>query len=126
MTFSLRGESIPNDGTGRVILTDIGNTNVICRSESATSEVGDWFLHPTQMSTNAGDPNDNNDNGDRIASPPVDRGWNRNRATDSDGHQLLRLRRRSDTAEEGVFTCHIPEDDNTPRYLGIYYPSELY
>ena len=40
------------------------------------------------------------------------------------GHQLVRLRRVSSTAEEGVFTCDIPGDDNTPRSLGVYYPSE--
>ena len=39
----------------------------------------------------------------------------------------MRLRRASATAEEGVFTCHIADDNNTPiaRYVGIYYPSEL-
>ena len=37
----------------------------------------------------------------------------------------MRLKRISATAEEGVFTCHIPGDDNTPRALGIYYPSEF-
>ena len=51
-----------------------------------------------------------------------DRGWARNGGDDS-GHQLVRLRRVSPTAEEGVFTCDIPGDDNTPRTLGIYYPS---
>ena len=61
---------------------------------------------------------------DRIATPPIDRGWNRNRASDSEGHQLVRLRRSLGTAEEGVFTCDIPGDDNTPRVLGVYYPSE--
>ena len=54
----------------------------------------------------------------------VDRGWSGYRATDSEGHRLVRLRRATDTAEEGVFTCHIPGDDNTPRALGVYYPSE--
>ena len=37
----------------------------------------------------------------------------------------MRLRRVSTTAEEGVFTCNIAGDINTPRYLGVYYPSEL-
>ena len=128
MTFSLRGVSISNDGTGRVVVTDILNTDdkaLICRSERTTSEQGDWFLHPTEMSTYAGDPDNDTDNGDRIVSPPHNGGWNRNRGTDS-GHQLVRLKRITDTAEEGVFTCDIPGDDNTPRYLGVYYPSELY
>ena len=37
----------------------------------------------------------------------------------------MRLRRVSTTAEEGVFTCNITGDINTPGYLGVYYPSEL-
>ena len=53
-----------------------------------------------------------------------DGGWIRNRGDDSD-HRLVRLKRVSATAEEGVFTCNIPGDDNTPRALGIYYPSEF-
>ena len=67
------------------------------------------------------------DDGDRIVSTgrntPDPRGWYRNRGNDSD-HQLVRLRRGFDTAEEGVFTCDIPGDDNTPRSVGVYYPSE--
>ena len=39
---------------------------------------------------------------------------------DSEGHQMVKLRRAFDTAEE--FTCIIPGD--SPRYLGIYYPNE--
>ena len=41
------------------------------------------------------------------------------------GHRLTRLRRVTATAEEGVFTCDIPGDNNTPRSVGVYYPSEL-
>ena len=123
MTFSLRGNSIPNDGSGSVIIIEInpdGDNNedaLICRSdlEVPTSTLGDWYLHPTEMSINEGD---------RIVSPPPDRGWNRNRGFDSGNHRLVRLRRVSDTAEEGVFTCNIPGDTNTPRTVGIYYPSE--
>ena len=127
MTFSLRGDSIPTDGSGRVLITDINPTGdndenaLICRSEidTFTTVGGNWFLHPTEMSTNAGP---NGDDGDRILSPDP-RGWARNRSLDS-GHRLVRLRRGSATAEEGVFTCDIPGDDNTPRSLGVYYPSE--
>ena len=91
------------------------------------SSGGDWYLHPSQMSTSRGDDNNPIDNGDRIVSYDVpDRGWRRNRAIDSQGHRLVRLRRASDTAEEGVFTCDIPGDDNTPKYLGIYYLSEFW
>ena len=54
------------------------------------------------------------------------RGWLRNKATDSESHRLVRLRRIMDAAKEGVFTCDIPGDDNTPRYLGVYYPSKAF
>ena len=135
VTFSLRGDSIPTDGSGRVLVTDVNPDlypyiedaqNVICRSEIPISGqgVGDWFLHPTQMSTDHGNDSNHDDDGDRIVSPPPRGGWSRNRDNDDEGHRLVRLRRDSATAEEGVFTCNIPGDNNTPRYLGVYYPSE--
>ena len=65
------------------------------------------------------------DEDDKIMSPHADRGWSTNRGNDSKGHQLVRLRRESDTAEEGVFTCHIPGDSSTPRAVGVYYPGEF-
>ena len=128
VTFSLRGVKISNTGDGRVLITDIKKNNenaLICRSEISTFDTitsrGDWYLHPTKMSTNETD---------RIA-PDItthqgiipDRGWLRSRADDSEGHRVVRLKRVSDNAEEGVFTCIIT-GDNSPRYLGIYYPSE--
>ena len=66
------------------------------------------------------------------------RGWRRNRGTvtvvvGSGTHRLVRLRRDdsaamgdNDRALEGVFTCDIPGDTNTPVSVGIYYPSELH
>ena len=116
MTISLKGVPIPTDSVRVTDIRDNNETALICRSGKAISSVGDWYLHPTEMST---------DDGDRIASPP-DRGWSRNRATDSQGHRLVRLRRATDTAEEGVFTCHIPGDFGTPVSVGIYYPCESY
>ena len=126
MTFSLTGyDSIPTDGSGQVLITDINPTGdndedaLICRSERDTftySSPGNWYLHPTESST---------DTDDRInpVNGNPDRGWARNRDLDS-GHRLMRLRRASATAEEGVFTCHIPGDINTPRSVGVYYSSE--
>ena len=132
VTFSLRGVNISSAGDGRVIITDInpnGENNedaLICRSEiplfGAVSNKGDWYLHPTQMST---------DDADRIN--PVNniianRGWRKKRDNVSEvyskDHRVVRLKRVSDTAEEGVFTCDIGGDLNSPKYLGIYYPSE--
>ena len=107
--------------TFHVRVTAIGDndeTALICRSGNTISSVGNWYLHPTEMST---------DDGDRIGSGGVpDRGWHRNRAIDSEGHRLVRLRRASATAEEGVFTCHIPGDFGSPVSVGIYYPCESY
>ena len=126
MTFSLNGTSIPTDGSGRVCVSTIGDNNetaLICLSGKATSGDGNWYLHPTEMSTNNGDPDNPIDNGDRIVGV-ADRGWSRNRAIDLQGHRLVRLRRASATAEEGVFTCHIPGEFNTPVSVGIHYPSE--
>ena len=124
MTFSLNGNSIPTDGSGRVRVTAINDNDedaLICRSGKAISSIGNWYLHPTEMST---------DDGDRIVSGvngvPDPRGWRRNRAIDSERHRLVRLRRATDTAEEGVFTCHIPGDFGTPVSVGIYYPSKSY
>ena len=87
---------------------------LICHSETVVSSGGNWFLHPTEMST---------DDDDRIVDNDPRR-WRRNRGYDSEGYRLVRLRRSSDTAEEGVFTCHIPGDINAPRSVGVYYPSE--
>ena len=119
MTFSLNGNSIPTDGSGHVRVTTIGDTNgnaLICRSGKAIPGGGNWYLHPTQMST---------DDGDRIGSDGVpDRGWRGYLSSDSHGHRLVRLRRANATAEEGVFTCHIPGDFGTPVSVSVYYPSE--
>ena len=78
---------------------------------------GDWYLHPTheQLSTEEDHRIQSTDN----------RGWSRNRGTDSNSHRLVRLKRHSTiTAEEGVFTCHVVGASNTPISVGIYYPSE--
>ena len=109
MTFSLTGyDAIPNDGSGRVLITDIvmvdefiynfaNISTLICRSEVTIHGTTNWFLHPTGLTINSSD---------RIVSPPSDRGWSRNRGFDSEDHRLVRLWRNSATAEEGVFTCH--------------------
>ena len=54
-------DSIPTDGSGRVLITDINPNGIndedalICHSEGSISTVGEWYLHPTEMSTNASD-----------------------------------------------------------------------
>ena len=138
VTLSLRGNSIPTDGSGRIVITDInpdGDNDedaLICQSELAINDGGNWFLHPTQQTTQH-----TTDGSVRIESTDL-RGWHRDRATIttvvhvvSVTRQLVRLRRDDSIAIggralEGVFTCHIPGDTNTPVSVGIYYPSELH
>ena len=125
--LSLSNNSIRTDGNGRIDITDINPDGVnnedalICQSELVLSVNADWFLHSTQQ-TNDGSVRINN---------PDSRGWRRNRATIHGGRRLVRLRRddsvamgNNDRALEGVFTCDIPGDTNTPVHVGIYYPSE--
>ena len=125
--LSLRGDSIPNDGSGRIVITDINPTGdnnedaLICLSEMSLLSSGNWYLHPTQQT---------NDGSVRI-SDTDSRGWRRNRNVTHGGRRLVRLRRddsvamgNNDRALEGVFTCDIPGDTNTPVHVGIYYPSE--
>ena len=90
---------------------------LVCVSDVETApRDANWYLHPTQLST---------EEGDRIQSYDH-QGWARNRGINSAGHRLVRLKRHyTITAEEGVFTCHVVGDSNTPISVGIYYPSEL-
>ena len=133
MTLSLRGNSIPTDGSGRIVITDInpdGDNDedaLICQSEMLISSGGNWYLHPTQQTTQH-----TTDGSVRIEHTDS-RGWRRNRATVitvvSETRRLIRLRRDDSIASggralEGVFTCDIPGDTNTPVSVGIYYPSE--
>ena len=53
VTLSLRGNSIPIDGSGRIVITDInpdGDNDedaLICQSELHNiSSGGNWYLHP--------------------------------------------------------------------------------
>ena len=120
VTITLRGDSI--DGGTHVVISEInpdGDNNedsLICRSGIPISEHGAWYLHRTKMSI---------ENSDEIVVTDP-RGWNRTTDMDSEGHQLVGLRRGSATAEEGVFTCHIPGDKNTPISVGIFYSCEIY
>ena len=133
MTLSLRGDSIPTDGSGRIVITDINPDGdnqedaLICHSELPLSVSGNWYLHPTQQTTD-------NDDSVRIQANDI-RGWRRNRDTftisGSETGRLVRLRRDDSAASggralEGVFTCDIEGDTNTPVSVGVYYPSELH
>ena len=84
--FYLRNVSIPTDGSGRLLITDIRLRNgqrstsnedaLICRSSRGVAELrishgaGDWYIDPELVGTNIA--------GERI-SGSNDRGWTRNR-----------------------------------------------
>lgn len=125
LSLSLKGISLPTDGTGRVRITDInpnGDNNedaLICQGPNIDTN-GDFFLHPSQLST---------DCTDRIQSTDP-RGWLRNRAIINNNQQrLLRLRRDSNRAVEGVVTCEFVYNATVqegPVSIGVYYPSEFW
>ena len=82
----------------------------------------DWYLDPELVETNTTLVSG------RKISEIDDRGWTRNKGSvNSSGryHLVLRLRRVSETAVEGKFTCHIPNDSNNNKSLLVLYPSEL-
>ena len=127
MTFSLRGESISTSGDVILNITDIGygNANALaCHSENASREVSiypNWFIDPN------GTHPVTNKNTTRLRSQTFDLwGWDRDRASDGDDEpHVVYLKRQSDTALEGYFTCQIGSDTNPTRGLFILYPCEL-
>ena len=131
MEFYLRNVSIPTDGSGDLLITDIRLHNgqsstsnedaLICRSSKNVAELrishgaGDWYLDPELLVS-----------GERI-NGINDRGWARNRNRINVAgvtYHVVRLKRVSETAVEGKFTCHIPNDSNNNKNLLILYPSE--
>ena len=133
--FYLRNVSILTDDSGRLLITDIRLRNgqsstsnedaLICRSSRNVVELrppygaNDWYIDPELVGTNIA--------GKRI-SGSNDRGWTRNRGSvNLSGiyHRVVRLKRVSETAVEGKFTCHIQNDRNNNKSLFILYPSEL-
>ena len=129
-TTILSGDSIPTDGSGRLLITDISLTSgqiqtsndsaLFCHAtRDATKvrklDIGDWYLQfDFETTTVIGDGNN-------------DRGWTRDRGTvNVNGIYYLhvRLKRVSETAVEGKFSCQFPGDSNNNKYLLIVYPSE--
>ena len=110
-----QGVVLPVDGSGRILITDIGyseDSSLWCSSLDVGTHESAWYLHPSRRSIA---------DGDMIhSSGEADRGWQENRY-----YNGLRLRRDSVTiAEEGVLTCNIVGDSNTPVSVGVYYHSE--
>ena len=120
--FFLDDQQIGTDGAGIVNISDIRNNNdsaLICQSElnsGSLSEEGHWYLVPSGQNPNINVAN--------VIYNMESHGWRSNRATDSDGHRIVRLMRWSITATEGRFSCDIPGDRNTPKALHILYSSE--
>ena len=109
LRLTLRGNNIPHDGSGRILITNINPTG--SNSDTLTChygifEDGDWYIW--------------NDKIDETYS----RGWSTYAfRSPTTGQTQLGLRRVSATAEEGVFTCRISNDSIS---VGIFYPSKLY
>ena len=150
MELYFRGDSIPTDGSGHLLITDISlhneqtNTSdedaLFCVSSGGVAEIrplpteGDWYLDPEVGTTT------NGPSGVRISTreshnenfAPLNwsrksvQGWTWGRNTtyvNGYQHRLVGLKRASETAVEGKFTCHIPNDDNNNQFLLILYPS---
>ena len=120
VSLSLNGRNISTDGSGRVNVNDIAfgldSSALICQSNVTTGN-GQWYLHPTEEST---------EEQDRIKD--TSQGWFSTTSMTSVNQLVrqVRLRRATGhTAQEGVFTCYISKDSDTPISVGIYYPSEL-
>ena len=133
-TTILSGDSIPTDGSGRLLITDISLINrqtqtsndsaLFCHATKDLRMVrdldilGDWYLQPDFETTTA--------IGERIDGGN-DRGWTRDRGTvnvSRSFYRQVRLKRVSQTAVEGKFSCQFPGDSNNNKYLLILYPSE--
>ena len=126
LTFSLNGQSIPNNNMSRISVNDFTvsesfSNALICRSnltEDKTNPYTHGYLQADGNSPIIGAVGP-------VILPygPPDRGWDTRRVV-ADNHRLHYLRRRSSSAEEGYYNCHIQSDINTPVGLYILYPSE--
>lgn len=118
--MSLNGDNniIPTDGSGRIVVSDVGQNNfnaLLCRSTHVTStSTSDWYYHPTLPSIHSSDR--------IIVDDERQRGWTRTRDVNNG---TVRLLRDEDIPSplEGIFTCEIEEDPDSPIFLGIYYTS---
>ena len=126
LTFSLNGESIPNNNVSRISINDIAvsenlSNALICRSERTANETNK-YSHGYLVG-NGSIPLGSGNEGPRIFPGPQERGWDTRRGV-VDNHRLHYLRRRSYAAEEGYYNCRIIDDINAPTGLYILYPSE--
>ena len=110
----LKGESIPTDGSGRILITDI-NTNGAGNHEALVcqSEPNEDYGHGNWSFDNV-----------KIGSISGVQGWETEKFR-GQGILQVRLVRISYAAEEGVFACHLDETREPATFVGIYYPSEF-
>ena len=104
--------TIPTDGSGRILITNIGFGNddaLMCMTNTPIPGNGEYYLHPSMVTIS---------DSDRIQTTDT-RGWSRSRALG-----LARLRRYSTSWTEGVFTCQFSGISDPPISVGVYYPSE--
>ena len=118
------GTSIPTDGSGRVLITDLNvvtNNNgaesnaVLCSLPgSTTSTSSNWYVHPDSSTTA---------DQFRVVGIFINDadGWGRNRR-----EGVVRLWRNRMNTLEGVFTCQFPDANPNTIHLGMYYRSKLY
>ena len=104
----MNGSYIPNHD--RIVITDIKPTEALtCYSEllscNNSLQSGEWYLNNHAVARDFG-------------------GWKVDKETVSD-HQLVRLRKVSDSAMEGEFTCYIRGDIIPSASVEMYHPSEL-
>ena len=126
MTFSLRDESISTSGNVMLNITDIGSSKanaLACQSEKPSRVVSiypNWYIDP-----NGTEPVQNENT--RLRKETFEEfGWDRERTNNNNSDpRVIYLRRQSQTALEGYFTCHIGRDNNTHKGLLILYPCEL-
>ena len=91
---------------------------LICRSEAPIAGYTDWYYNPEDESATSIAITDKLWGNDF-------QGWVTNKIVmESERYQRVILKRVSDTAVEGRFTCSIPKDRNSPRGLLILHPSE--
>ena len=111
--------NIPNDGSGRILITNIGFYNqsndqaLICRTNTPNPTRGDYHLHPSMQTTDF----------NYVIQSTDPRGYRRNRDL---ANGIVRLRRDSANTSwtEGVLTCRLYGVIDPPISVGVYYSSE--
>ena len=122
LNFSLVGyTNIPTDGSGRILITDIGFNNqpvdqaLICQTDTPNTIASNYYLHPSMQITSGSD----------VIQSTDPRGWRRNR---DPLNGIVRVMRDSTTTSwtEGVFTCVFDGINESPISVRVYYSSESY